>query len=216
MTFTNSLRKFILTTHVTTSVGWIGALAVFFAHAVASLLSQDELIVRAVSIAMGITAWLVILPLCLATLATGIVQALGTAWGLLRHYWVVFKLFLTVAATAVLLLKLGPISDLAEMAAEPGFSTGDLIGSRTSMAVHAAGGLVVLILAVGLAIYKPQGITPYGRRKRSGSMGLEGRIETTESVPLWVKVFAGMVALLLVMIGFMLLGGGHGPAGHVR
>jgi hypothetical protein len=212
---TSSLRKFVLTTHVTTSVGWVGALAVFFAHAVASLLSQDEQIVRAVSIAMDITAWLVILPLCLATLATGIVQALGTTWGLLRHYWVAFKLVLTVAATAVLLLKLGPISDLANMAAEPSFSTGDLLGSRTSIAVHAAGGLVILVLAAGLGIYKPQGLTPYGIRKRRESIGLGSGIESSEAVPLWVKGFSGIVVLLLLMVGFMLLGGGHGPAGHV-
>jgi hypothetical protein len=37
---------------------------------------------------MGLTAWLVIMPLSVATLVSGLVQALGTTWGLLRHYWV--------------------------------------------------------------------------------------------------------------------------------
>ncbi len=37
--------------------------------------------------------------------------------GLLRHYWVLFKLLLTSVATAVLFLKLGPISALAAAAA---------------------------------------------------------------------------------------------------
>ena len=37
MTMTAPLRKLTLTAHVTASVGWLGALAVFFAHALASL-----------------------------------------------------------------------------------------------------------------------------------------------------------------------------------
>ncbi len=142
---TPSVRKLALTVHVTASVGWLGALAVFFAHALASLISQDEKTVRAASLAMGIAAWFVILPLSLATLMTGLVQALGTAWGLFRHYWILFKLLLTTVATLVLLLKLAPISYLAETSTQATFSSVDLIGLRTSLTVHAAGGLLVLL-----------------------------------------------------------------------
>ncbi|UUZ65482.1 hypothetical protein LP417_13840 [Polaromonas sp. P1-6] len=85
---TPRLRKFVLTAHVTASVGWLGALAVFLAHALASLLSEDAQMVRAASLAMGVAAWFVILPLSLASLITGLVQALGTSWGLFRHYWI--------------------------------------------------------------------------------------------------------------------------------
>ena len=35
----------------------------------------------------------------LATLLTGIVLSLGTKWGLLKHYWIVAKLLLTVGVT---------------------------------------------------------------------------------------------------------------------
>ncbi|TWO63321.1 hypothetical protein FN976_28550, partial [Caenimonas sedimenti] len=113
MTMSPRTRKLMLTAHITSSVGWCGALAVFLAHALVGLVSKEDQVVRAMSIAMGVTAWLVIMPLSLATLATGLTQALGTAWGLLRHYWVLFKLLLTAVATVVLLLKLGPISVLA-------------------------------------------------------------------------------------------------------
>jgi hypothetical protein len=78
MTMTPALRKLALTSHVTASVGWLGALAVFLAHAVASVISQDAQMVRAASLAMGLSAWFVILPLGLASLITGLVQALGT------------------------------------------------------------------------------------------------------------------------------------------
>ena len=53
---------------------------------------------------MQIIANAVIVPLALAALVTGVVSALGTTWGLLRHYWVVTKLVVVVIATVVLLL----------------------------------------------------------------------------------------------------------------
>lgn len=77
MTMTPRVRKLMLTAHVTASIGWVGALAVFLAHALAGVVSQDEQLVRAVSLVMGLTAWFVIMPLSLASLTTGLAQALG-------------------------------------------------------------------------------------------------------------------------------------------
>ena len=195
MTLTPSVRKLALTAHVTASVGWLGALAVFFAHALASVVSESEQVVRAASLAMGLTAWLVIMPLSIASLLTGLLQALGTAWGLVRHYWIVFKLALTAVATAVLLLKMQPISHLADAAAQTGFSSEDLAGLRTSLTAHAAGGLVVLLSALVLAIYKPEG-------------------RTRASAPRWAKVVGLVLALLLALVAVMAIFGAHGPGAH--
>jgi hypothetical protein len=200
MPMTPAVRKLTLTAHVTASIGWVGALIVFFAHALASVVSDDEQIVRAAALAMGLTAWLVIMPLSIATLATGVVQALGSAWGLLRHYWVAFKLVLTSIATAVLLLKMSPITHLAEAASQAAFSSGHLVGLRTSLAVHAAGGLAVLLTALVLAIYKPAGLTPF--------------VAMAEDAPRWAKVLAVGLAVLLVLVAFMALFGAHGPGAH--
>lgn len=104
MTMTPGLRKFVLAAHVTSSVGSLGAVAVFLALAIAGLTSQDARMVRAAYLAMGMTAWYVILPLVLASLLIGLVQSLGTPWGLFRHYWVLAKLLLTVLVITVLLL----------------------------------------------------------------------------------------------------------------
>jgi len=217
MTMTPALRKLTLTTHVAASVGWLGALAVFLAHAIASLFGQNEQMVRAASLAMGLTAWFVILPLSFASLITGLVQALGTAWGLFRHHWVLFKLLLTAVATGVLLLKLGPISYLADAAVVRAYSSADLVGLRTSILVHASGGLLVLLAAVTLAVYKPQGMTRYGVRKlrEQGNAGTGSDLESATSTPLWVKVCSVIVVLLILMLGVMLFGGGHGPGAHM-
>lgn len=50
-------------------------------------MSPDAQIVRAVYLAMDLTARFVIVPLCLASLLTGLVSSLGTSWGLFQHYW---------------------------------------------------------------------------------------------------------------------------------
>lgn len=160
-----SLRKLALTAHVVASVGWLGAVAAFLALAVVGLASGDELTVRACYLAMDLTAWYVIVPLSLAALATGLVQSLGTDWGIFRHYWVIAKLLITVASTLLLLLHMQPIGHLAEAAAAAALSGDDLRPMRVELARNAALALVALLVATGLSVYKPRGVTPYGRRK---------------------------------------------------
>lgn len=111
MTMAPSLRKLALTAHIVSSVGWIGALVGFLVLAIVGLASADLQTVRAVYIAMDLTARFAIVPLALISLSSGIIQALATPWGLFRHYWVLFKLLIIVIATFMLLMKTGPIND---------------------------------------------------------------------------------------------------------
>jgi hypothetical protein len=165
MTMTPRLRKFALTAHVTSSVGWLGAVAVFLALAVAGLTSQDAQTVRAAYLTMDWAGWFVLVPFSLASLLTGLVQSLGTTWGLFRHYWVLAKLLINVFATFVLLMYTQTLGALADVAAET-TSSGDLGVLRSpSPLLHAAAALLLLLVATTLAVYKPRGMTPYGRRK---------------------------------------------------
>src|SRR6184192_1575618 len=102
MVMTAGARKLALTTHITSSVGWLGSVAAL-ALAIAGVTSHDPQVVRAAYLAMYLTTWFVIVPLSLASLLTGLVDSWGTPWGLFRHYWVVTKLLLTVLATIILL-----------------------------------------------------------------------------------------------------------------
>jgi hypothetical protein len=165
MTMTPSLRKFTLTAHVTCSVGSLGAVAGFLVLAVTGQASQDVQMVRATYLAMELIAWFAIVPLVFASLLTGLVQSLGTTWGLFRHYWVVVKFLLTVLTIIILLLQMEGISYMADVAAETILFSADLRGLRSSFVIHAAGGLLVLLIAVVLSLYKPRGMTRYGWRK---------------------------------------------------
>jgi len=164
ITMPPSLRKFALTAHVITSVGLLGSIAAFLALVVTGLTSQDTQMVRAAYLAMELIARFVIVPLAFASLLSGLIQSLGTPWGLFRHYWVLAKLFLTVFAIVVLLSKLELIGYAARLAAETTLSYADLRAAGLQLAIHAAGGLLVLLIPTVLSVYKPRGLTPYGRR----------------------------------------------------
>jgi hypothetical protein len=158
------LRKFALTAHVTASVGWLGAVACFLALAIIGLTSQDAQLVRSIYLVMEPAAWLILVPLAFASLLTGLVQSLGTHWGLFRHYWVLFKLLINVFATIILLMYMETFRIMAEVAAD---STANLAVVRNpSPALHSILALLVLLVATTLSVYKPRGMTPYGWRKQ--------------------------------------------------
>lgn len=159
------LRKLALTLHVTSSVGWIGAVAAYMALDVAAATSQDAQTLRAAYLAMGLTAWYVIVPAGFASLFTGLLMSLGTKWGVFRHYWVLISLLLTILATVVLLVETRTIDYFAGIAADPTASS-DHLRSLGSTLVHSIGGAVVLLIILVLNIYKPRGMTAYGWRKQ--------------------------------------------------
>ena len=160
---TPRVRKLALTAHITSSVAWLGAVAAFLGIAVVGLTSQDPQTVRGAYLVMEPAAWFVLVPLAFASLLTGLLQSLGTAWGVFRHYWVVFKLVINVVATTVLLVYMQTFSLMAAVA---GDRSADLDAVRNASPVlHGALALVLLLAATTLAVYKPRGVTRYGRRK---------------------------------------------------
>lgn len=163
---TPSFRKLFLTAHITFSVGWLGAVAAFLALAIAGLTTRDVQMVRAAYSAMELTARFVIVPLAFASLLGGFIQSLGTPWGLFRHYWVLVKLLMTIFATIVLLKKMPLIGYAARRATETPLSSPDLQAAGIPLVVHAAGGLLVLLVITALSVYKPWGLTGYGQRKK--------------------------------------------------
>ena len=163
---TPGLRKLVLTAHITFSVGWIGAVAAFLVLAIAGVSSQNPQMMRAAYPAMELTARFVIVPLAFASLLSGLIQSLGTPWGLFRHYWVLVKLLLTIFATVVLLKKIPLIGYAARRAAETPMPSAALRAAGIPLVVHAAGGILVLLVVTILSVYKPWGLTRYGGRKQ--------------------------------------------------
>ena len=138
----------------------------FLALSVVGLTAQDPAVVRAAYVAMESIGWLVLVPLSVASLLTGLVQSLGTKWGLFVPYWVLMKLGITVFATIVLLLYMQTLEHLAGVAAQSPVG-GDLDGLRSaSPLLHSGVALLLLLVAATLSVYKPSGMTRYGQRKQ--------------------------------------------------
>ena len=216
---TPTLRRFTFTTHITSSIGWVGAVLAFFALAIIGFTSDDPLKVRGAYLLMAPAAWFVLVPLAHASLLSGIVLSLGTTWGLFRYYWVVLKLGITVFATVILLIYMGTFRQMAGVAADP---VVDLEAVRNaSPIVHAILALVLLVGATVLGVYKPFGTTAYGERRLQeqrrtvslipASAGTARALDA-DSTPAWIYVVGAVglaLALLVVILHLMGVTPGH-------
>jgi hypothetical protein len=169
---TPGVRKLVLVVHLTSSLGWVGAVVAYDALGVAAVTNRDPAMVRAAWIAMELMGWSVIVPLALAALVTGLLISLGTSWGLFRHYWVLISLALTILATVILILHMPSVSSTAVVARG---ADSDRLAQLGGDLGHGIGGLLVLLVITVLNVYKPQGLTPYGWRKQQ-----EARAQATQ------------------------------------
>ncbi len=211
MIMKQGIRKFALTTHITFSVGWFGAVAAFLALAIIGLTSQNTQVVRSVYQSIELIGWFVIVPACLCSLLSGIVQSLGTHWGLFRYYWILVKLLLTVAATIILLVHMKPIGFIADIVSQRTLTISEFSGLRVQFIADAGAALFVLLIAIILSVYKPWGRTGYGRGKLSEQNHVTPVIKsmTTKRRGLYIMLVI-LSLLILLFIILHLKGGGLG------
>lgn len=203
-----NIIKPMLVSHITFSVGWLGAVTVFIALAVTGLTTTDNQVSRSALLAMDICAWFVIVPFCVFSLFTGVVQALGTKWGLFKHYWIVVKLFLTIALTILLLFHLQPISYLANVAMEPSYSKTNHANQLLDTIIKAGAALAVLIVIITISIYKP-----WGKIQRKQSTIYKANLQSNasrlvQSRKIYLIVGIGLI-IVLIIIKHLFGGGMH-------
>lgn len=196
---TSRISKFVLTSHITFSVGWFGAVAVFLALAITAFTTQDVQLVRSCCLAMSLCTWFVIVPFCLTSLFTGIVQAIGTKWGLFKHYWIVVKLFLTVMATLLLFLHLQPITYLAEIASGSSFSNSQYDGKLLNLISKAGAAVLALLAITTISVYKPWGKIQLAQRENNDFGNLQNPIEKTKKSGTFY-VLIGVIIIVAIFI----------------
>ncbi len=164
---------------------------------------------------MGLIGWCVIVPLSLASLLTGLAQGLGTPWGFFRHYWVVAKLIITVFATILLLVQMQPVGRIAGVAVEKTLFSGDLRGLRIQLIADAGTAVLALLVATALSVFKPWGITAFGRKRAAlnAHADIFARDELSAHAPRWVKMFWIVLGLLVLLFAILHLTG-NAPGGH--
>ncbi|HVL82601.1 MAG TPA: DUF2269 domain-containing protein [Actinomycetota bacterium] len=163
----------VLTAHLFFSVGWTGAVCAYLALGLSASRSAEAGTIRAAWIGMELVGWFVIVPLAVGSLITGILIALGTSWGLFRHYWVIFSLALTVFAVVILLLHMPTVSASASVARQADIDRLTQLGGDL---FHPGLGLALLLVIQVLNVFKPRGMTRHGQRARAarGSTAVPG------------------------------------------
>ena len=198
MMMTPAVRKFALTAHVTSSVGWLGSVAAFLALAITGLTSRNAQTMRSVYVSMELIGWLIIVPFSFAALLTGLVQSLGTSWGLFRHYWVLWKFLLTVGATALLLLHMSAVSRASALAV----SALDFHALQIRLVFDASLALLVLLGSTVLSVYKPWGMTPYGQSKERGERAFTNAAPRARG---WAVDGSWWYALAIIVLVFVVV-----------
>lgn len=147
-------RTVILTVHVAMSVGWLGLNGALVVLEITALGTDNPLRRTGIAVAMAAIVW-VLIPVVFSSLVSGLVLALSTPWGLVRHWWVFVKCGIASALTATgLLLILPRLHQIISGEGEP-------VGMQTLVGRSVA--LVLLLVATGLSVAKPWGKTPHGR-----------------------------------------------------
>jgi hypothetical protein len=224
---TPGIRKLSLIGHVASSVGWMGAVAGFWALSIAGLMSTDAELVRSAYLAMNLVGLFVLVPLSLAAMGTGLVLAFGTPWGLFRYYWVMVKFLLTLVATTLLMLhQFTAVQAAAYQVANTAIGTVPVLGRIGVQLMGDAGFALLLLLGItALSEYKPWGKIGYSLRSRITPMlspqtayrmpGSANLSSARNRMPLRLKVLlAAAAAFLAGFIGMHLAGMGHGSHHH--
>jgi hypothetical protein len=203
------------TCHLISSLAWLGAVASFLLLSISAIRSHDTEISKAAYVLMNRLGLYLILPLCLGSLITGIYLSLSTRWGLIRYYWVATKFVLTIVATIALVLhQFTAVARAAKLATSPFgdlFPIHELDDIGTQLVADSSLAIVLLFVATVLAIYKPWGLTGYGKSTKSQETSIT-IISENAATPKSLKTFLAILAVLVVL--FLLLHLASGGLGH--
>ena len=160
---TPSQRKLVLTIHVGTSVGWLGAAVAMSVLAVIGRTVEDPHLRHSAYMFMHFFDQAIMIPFSLLAFFSGIALSLWTNWGLFDHYWVITKFVLT---TAVILFAAIQTSLWVHNAIELAMAGGaefDQIAVR--LLINSACNLLSFWAMTALSVYKPWGRTGRGERQ---------------------------------------------------
>ncbi|HLL35927.1 MAG TPA: DUF2269 domain-containing protein [Streptomyces sp.] len=165
MKLSRPARRALLVVHVAASASWLGLTLGLLALGITATAAGSAPAAEAGVRAMKLFADWLLLPVGFLTLLSGLVLALGTAWGLARHRWVYTKFWLTLATTTATAFALRPGVNEAVAAVGGGRPLPDagdvLFGPVVSLTAY--------VFMTAISVLKPWGPTRRGRRSRAAS-----------------------------------------------
>jgi hypothetical protein len=158
-------RKAVLVLHVICGISWMGVDIALLALLITARTTNDAALVVSGFNAIRMIVPVAVPPLSLGILVTGIILGLGTRWGLVRYWWVLVKLLLSLIMTVLVFVSLVPaVNDIPSLSA----------ATMSADAVRASFGMLPTVLmfpplvsflmlgvATILSIFKPWRRTPW-------------------------------------------------------
>lgn len=185
MMLSRRVRRATLLAHILVSLAWVGVDLVIGVFAITGITSDDPATIAMSYTALEAFALVLLVPLGLLSLGTGVLLGLGTRHGLVRYWWVLVKLVLTIVLVVLVLTALrSTLADAASASQVADASLTDRLGrDRVSMLFPPAVSTTVLVVVAVLGFYKPWGPTPRGRRfLRAGTAGTADRTRVGQGV----------------------------------
>lgn len=176
------LRKLVLAAHIIVSVGWLGIVVAVLVLSITAATAQDVGMSEAAYVLIDNVSDILVAPppasFSIAALLTGIVLSLGTKWGLLKHYWILAKLLLTltIILSGIFLVDQW-IQQAISMAGESTVGTVGAYrdGSAPMLLIYASvAHLLMLGVATVISVYKPWGTIRRGRRGATPPRAMRG------------------------------------------
>jgi hypothetical protein len=209
-------RKFVLTLHTTVTGVWLGSVVVYLTLVVVSLAGWADIGLAPTWATLALLGWYVVVPAALASFVSGVAMASSTTWGLFHHKWVVASLGLTTLGVVVLLSHMPGVTESATLANTASGAEADLHQALWSELLHSGLGLVVLLAIQAINVYKPAGLTIYGRRMRearpaasSAPVKRASPATAPQGSSRWAKIvwIHALILVGLFLIGHIALGG---------
>jgi hypothetical protein len=164
---TPAARKALLVLHAICGIGWMGVDIALLVLLITARTTNDAALVVSGFNAIRMIVPIAVPPLSLGILVTGLILGLGTRWGLVRYWWVLVKLLLSLVMTVLVFVSLVPgVNSIAVLSATT--TSADAVraslGTLPTMLLFPP---VVSFLMLGaaaiLSIFKPWRRTPWSR-----------------------------------------------------
>lgn len=171
---TPAARQAVLVLHAVTGISWMGVDIALLVLLITARTTNDATLVVSGFNAIRMIVPVAVPPLSLGILVTGLLLGLGTPWGLVRYWWVLVKLILSLVMTILVFVSLVPaVNSIAVLSTTP-MSADAVRASLGSLPTQLMFPPVVSFLMLGVAtilsIFKPWRRTPWSRETRSGLM----------------------------------------------
>lgn len=167
-----ALRKAVLVLHIVIAISWMGVDIALLVLLITARTTDSAILAVSGFSAIRMIVPVAVPPISLGILATGLILGMSTRWGVLRYWWVVVKLLLSLVMTILVFVSLVPGVNSIALGA-PGAMSADEVRAHlgvlpTMLLFPPVVSFLMLGVAAVLSVFKPWRHTPWSHERSAG------------------------------------------------